>query len=608
MVTVQPYGDELNDHHILVEKMLSLLRGVIDNRRRKTVRTICLILIQLCLFSQVSLFIHQNAVQIAAVFETTPSGNRGGDYELQFGDLHPNNYAGDPVMKSKHRSPPPPLHHHHNVPIEEVTATTTLPLQSKSRFPASPQRSNANHKNTSNEDATITTNTTRGNGNSDIFTPTVLTTIAYSITVTDCPAGNNTYEVIDGAAVLGHSIHLHSSRASRSKYDYKLYAFIHVDAVMCVEPLQKLGYTIKVIDPRVEDFIFLPKTTTIANSNNDDDPIPNNIRNAMEQNGCCGSKEFLKLYVYTLVDHPLAIHLDMDTLITQPLDPLFDRILNVPSSVGDHNGTTRSNGTGFAASWQPHWDDPRQQHQSDFAKEDTDWSKYSFFFTRDYHQQSSVSQNPKHYGVQGGFFIVRPNLTMFQELQRILHEDVKSLKIKRKGWNSLGYGGYWGSTQIQGYLSFVYGEYWPSQALELNRCYFNTMIADDPHYEIKEKKSKTAAHNSTSLIMKQRCRTEEPICEDCRTTDWSNIYIVHLTTCRKPWECPYLRTPTQPILCRAAHKAWFETRRQLEQTMNGAAELAKRNPNAYRKEWTLGYCSKGRTRRSPRIYHPLSLQ
>jgi hypothetical protein len=84
-------------------------------------------------------------------------------------------------------------------------------------------------------------------------------------------------------------------------------------AACCADPLTRLGYTVRLITD------FLPPDTTLV--------LSKDLREAMEQKGCCGMKEFLELYVYTLVDYPLAIHLDTDALIVCPMDPLYDAIL-----------------------------------------------------------------------------------------------------------------------------------------------------------------------------------------------------------------------------------------------------------------------------------------
>jgi hypothetical protein len=97
------------------------------------------------------------------------------------------------------------------------------------------------------------------------------------------------------------------------------------------------------------------------------------------------------------------------------------------------------------------------------------------------------------------------------------------------------------------------------------------MINDNPYHK------KTGA-----------CLTGEPSCEDCRETDFDSINTIHLTTCRKPWECPLLKEPTQPPLCKQAHHAWFQTRQALEQE-----EWSRLVPTTgWHFEWTLGFCQR----------------
>jgi hypothetical protein len=363
--------------------------------------------------------------------------------------------------------------------------------------------------------------------------------IAYAISITFCHP--NSTSVLDGAAVLGHSIHLASARVNNnSRYDYALYAFVHVDAESCAHILTQLGYTVLLKEGppfRVEDI--------------QDEELQRQI----ELKGCCGSKEFLKLYAYSLVEHPIVVHFDTDVAVLQPLDELFDTMLGneyrkqLPSEPVVGNNTL------------------------DKAR------SADFYFTRDYLQASQFTNNPRQYGVQGGFFAVLPNATMLKELsQRLLMEKFTT----KRGWSNKGYHGYWGATQIQGFLSYVYGEYYPDRAVELNRCIYNSMINDDPYH------SKTG-----------HCRTQEASCQDCRETPVDQIRTIHLTTCRKPWECPFLRPP-QPLLCREAHKAWFEIRRSLEESWN--QETPK---HGWHKEWTLGYCKKVTAR--TRHYVPLVL-
>jgi alpha-N-acetylglucosamine transferase len=208
-------------------------------------------------------------------------------------------------------------------------------------------------------------------------------TVAYAISVTACPV-NQSHIVLDGAAVLGHSIHLHSVRSSNntSRYDYALFAFVHADAQACTAPLQQLGYQVQL---KTE----LPFNVSQASPS---------LLEEIEKQGCCGSKEFLKLYVYSLTDYPLALHLDTDTLVVQPMDELFDSLLKA----GDEDRSLPQDHVAFI---QHHL--PKSSSNSSLLLPST---STNFLFTRDYHQQSKASKNPKHYGVQGLARPSQPNI------------------------------------------------------------------------------------------------------------------------------------------------------------------------------------------------------
>lgn len=295
--------------------------------------------------------------------------------------------------------------------------------------------------------------------------------IAYAISITSCPVNKTT--VFDGPAILSHSIHQNSIQhnASRSKYDYSLYAFVHPSAMGCSAGLERLGYEVL-----VKDVPF------------DIDKIESeSYRQQIEENGCCGSREFLKLWTYTLTNHDIVVHTDTDVMVLQPMDNLFDAMLD---KSGNLSGYTLPTMGGVPLP-----------------------SKIDFVFTRDYLQGSHQSKDPKKFGVQGGFFVVRPSQEAFHELQM---EILKGDYHRNSGWGQKQYGGFWGSAQIQGFLSYFYGEIRPKNAVELNRCIYNTMVDDDPFKDGK-------------------CRTGEETCEDCRETPLSDMITVHLTTCWKPW-------------------------------------------------------------------------
>lgn len=375
--------------------------------------------------------------------------------------------------------------------------------------------------------------------------------VAYAISITSCPTFKNTTGILprherkvfdgpvgvfDGPAILGHSIHRSSIRfnATYSKYDYRLYAFIHPDATDCADNLAVLGYEVVVRSTPID----------VSHIQNQQYKID------IEDQGCCGSKEFMKLWAYTLVDHPIVVHLDTDVFVNKPLDHLFDAMLAEDAS--------------------------KMTLPTMFNKPLP--TKIDFFFTRDYKQRSTITKDPGKYGVQGGFFIARPDMALFQELHDTI---IIGNYTKYDGWESLLYGGYWGSAQIQGFLSYFYGHVRPFAAVELNRCLYNSMTDDEPLYQGK-------------------CRTGEESCEDCRLTPVSDVFSLHMTTCWKPWQCPKIKKP-HPDTCNDVHLAWFRIRQSLE------IEWGIQVPtDGWWFKRTLGYCHRP-AGTNKRMYIPLQI-
>ena len=90
-----------------------------------------------------------------------------------------------------------------------------------------------------------------------------------------------------------------------------MYVFAHPSTTGCLKPFRKLGYEV------------LLKETPVNVTNIEGEFL----REKVVMTGCCGEKEFLKLYAYTLTEHPAVVHLDLDSLVVQPLDDLFDAML-----------------------------------------------------------------------------------------------------------------------------------------------------------------------------------------------------------------------------------------------------------------------------------------
>jgi hypothetical protein len=130
--------------------------------------------------------------------------------------------------------------------------------------------------------------------------------IGYAISITDdCSA-----EYMDAAAVLRQSIHMNSIRAKNatSKYDYRLYAFVDPKAKRCRKLLKYIGYEVMILG--------IPFNMTDVRN----EVLPRVWPNA----GCCGEKEFIKLYAYTLEQHPIVVHVDLDMIFLKPMDHIFD--------------------------------------------------------------------------------------------------------------------------------------------------------------------------------------------------------------------------------------------------------------------------------------------
>ena len=245
-----------------------------------------------------------------------------------------------------------------------------------------------------------------------------IATIGYAVTVSSCPSNNDSRGdfgagISDGAAILQHSIHLNSIQnypTSQSLYDYKMYALVHVEAESCARPaLEPLGYDILVRDV----------------------PVPlkeiegKYLREKVSENGCCGEMELVKLYAYTLTQHPVVVHLDLDTLVLKPMDKLYDVMINGPPKDGSNGGIEVA------------FDDPLML-SSAVAISKNEKNTIDAFFTRDYNM---AHPGMKHVGVQGGFLVLRPSIDAFNEFISIIR---KGDFQENKGWGGLGFGPFYG--------------------------------------------------------------------------------------------------------------------------------------------------------------------
>ena len=147
------------------------------------------------------------------------------------------------------------------------------------------------------------------------------TTVAYAVSFIMCQdvrGTANSANLVDASLMLRHSIHKISSRnpESGSKYDYKMYAFVHPQAISCSHTLDDLGFEVILVDHPVRRHEMASKDQA------------ENIRNEF----CCGEKEFIKLSAWNLPAE-LIVHLDIDFMFFKPMDHFFDAILYDKDSV-----------------------------------------------------------------------------------------------------------------------------------------------------------------------------------------------------------------------------------------------------------------------------------
>lgn len=369
--------------------------------------------------------------------------------------------------------------------------------------------------------------------------------VAYVVTITGCGGSEKDLKhgygvqqamalVVQGAAVLSRSVHL---AHVTSRYDYTMYAIVHPSASQCSIGLSALGYT-----------------TLIRNTPFDRENIQNEyFRSVVDGASCCGAKEYIKLYAFTLVEHEVAVVMDLDSLILKPFDIMFDAMLSssseISSTVPIHRGIHRNSAS------------------TTNSTSTNDIDGIGAFFTRDYNMIGEG--NEEYAGVQGGFLMVRPSERVFQEYIDIVLEGNY---IENHGWGGK-YGWAFGGAQIQGICAYFYGMIHPEQGVELDRCKVNAMV-DSPHFK------------------NGNCRDGRSKCEDCRLTPVVDVMSVHFTLCGKPWECRTSWDSENQRLCLSLHREWFRVRRSFEESrIDNFQQLPNLGDGAFQPEIYFGYCT-----------------
>jgi len=413
--------------------------------------------------------------------------------------------------------------------------------------------------------------------------------IAYVTTLTSCGPLPKHRNGLDGAAVLLQSIRRNSHGwvplkehqsffapqygGQGGRYRFRAYVFVDpsasptLDSVYgeCARFLQKIGYTVLHRAPLVPLFEVKDQNYT------DESPFyrefvnsgyvgvqrppsslrpgenPNRLRMWMKNDGCCGYTELLKLHVYGMVEHKVAVHLDFDSLLLRPMDDLFDAML------GKGDEATRKK--------LPLANLPRTKAVNFDRPIDA-------VFTRDYNSVVHPNTPNAPVGYQGGFLAVRPSLLVLERYRTIL-KRANFLLAPRDGWGGK-HGGFYGDVTFQGILPYYYEDVAPEgehNEAELDRCIFNQM-ADNP------RKSSYKFPRATPIDPVRMGFHDTKVCrdgrKDCSDTDCQRVHpkdsiTTHFTFCKKPWDCSEgLPGTVASGTCLGLLREWYAIRRELE--------------------------------------------
>mmetsp|Transcript_5010 Transcript_5010/g.9672 ORF Transcript_5010/g.9672 Transcript_5010/m.9672 type:complete len:957 (+) Transcript_5010:27-2897(+) len=285
-----------------------------------------------------------------------------------------------------------------------------------------------------------------------------------AIVITIMKMDGDSTVLMDALAVLAKSVQL---AMKGSKYGYHMVAMLQRGKVSAgkQKQLKETGW-----------HHLIEKDVPVAL----DEITDKFYREEVEHSGCCGYAELIKFCAYTLTNYSFVLHLDVDTLLLAPVDQLLEL-------------------------------------------------DKQLLFTKDINmlgpQKSELGARARAM-IQGGFILLRPNITVFHDLLAVVRKgDFRS----GVGWGGSGIGWGYGGPTVQGILPY----YWqilrkatPDTYCELSECEWDRM-QDEPH-----------------------CN------QDPKT-----IKLMHFTVCQKPWFCT--GTATGPG-CAYAVEKWWEISRQVE--------------------------------------------
>lgn len=381
--------------------------------------------------------------------------------------------------------------------------------------------------------------------------------VGHAVSLIRCPQ-KRTKGFLDAFLILRHSIHQNSVHSGHGEYSYQMYAIIHEQCRQHAPTLKRMGYT-----PLVR-----PSLVNITEIQGE------YYRTHVEQENCCGSAEFIKLYAYELTQHPIVVHWDLDVAILQPLDSIYNAMLY-------HQRNTLA-------------------LQSPYK-----WpSRVNAMFTRDV---TSAQPTEAIRAVQGGMVVLRPNPDVLKKMKQIiLIGNYTGGRGPRSGWESKGYGGFQGAMAFQGLLAYYYDIVEPNTSAELDVCRYNQVAADviwrGPN--LMQHYGQCRQHPAPGISYEDNTPSEGK-CEDCRSLPVEDTMTAHYTACKKPWECtiPYPRIPrskkqvhrlqelTNITTCGLLVRRYFHIRSDLEERIRKATgTVVSKSDGKFEPDTFGGYC------------------
>lgn len=132
-----------------------------------------------------------------------------------------------------------------------------------------------------------------------------------------------------------------------------------------------------------------------------------------------GIRDSMKLHIFNLVDHPIAVLLGFDTIFQQSIEEELDALLANPQLKG-------------------------------------------------YYIRSPKDKSSGQAGVDTNFLAVKPSA---EEFSKIVNSYINTPYYPETGWNGEGHNNFEGGMGINGFLSYYFSKH-PEEYVELDRCIF----------------------------------------------------------------------------------------------------------------------------------------